>query len=89
MINRWVKIYVNFVVKASIKMISSKNDPYSKEIVLNARDIVKIEKDEEIQDAIIEKDKTSKKDTNYLLVLILILIVAIVVFSGLLIIFKK
>lgn len=49
----------------------------------------KIEKDEEIQDAIIEKDKTSKKDTNYLLVLILILIVAIVVFSGLLIIFKK
>ena len=49
----------------------------------------KIEKDEEIVDAIINKDKTTKKDTNYLKVLILLLLVAIVVFSGLLIFFKN
>ena len=49
----------------------------------------KIEKDEEIVDAVIEKDKTIKKDTNYLKTLILILLVAIVIISGLLIFFKK
>ena len=49
----------------------------------------KIEKNEEIVDAIIEKDKTTRKDTNYLKVLILILLIVIVVISGLLIFFKK
>ena len=49
----------------------------------------KIEKDEEIVDAIIEKDKTIKKDTNYLKFLILILLIAVVVISGLLIFFKN
>ena len=49
----------------------------------------KIEKNEEIVDAVIEKDKTTKKDTDYLKMLILLLLIVIVIISGLLIFFKK
>ena len=45
----------------------TKNDPYSKEIVLNARDIVKIEKDEETGRYLLKKSVTDKKDQTYAL----------------------
>ncbi len=48
-----------------------------------------IQKDEEIIDAIIEKDKTSKKDTNYLLFIIVVLLLIIAIVSGFLILFKN
>ena len=47
----------------------------------------KIEKDEEVKDAIIENDK-SKKDTKYLWSMIILLLLAIVIISGLIIILK-
>jgi len=47
----------------------------------------KIEKDEEVKDAIIENDKT-KKDTKYLWSMIILLLLAIIVISGLIIILK-
>ena len=47
----------------------------------------KVEKDEEVVDAIIEKDKT-KKDTKYLWSMIILLLLAIIIISGLIIILK-
>ncbi len=48
----------------------------------------KIENDEEIVDAVIEKDKTSRKDTDYLKLLIVLLLIIIVIIGGLIILFK-
>ncbi len=47
----------------------------------------KIEKDEEIIDAVISNDK-SKKDTKYLWFMIILLLLAIAIISGLIIILK-
>ena len=47
----------------------------------------KIEKDEEIVDAVISNDK-SKKDTKYLWFMIILLLLAIAIISGLIIILK-
>ena len=49
----------------------------------------KLPKDEVIMDAIIDKDNTTKKDTNYLLYLLVILLIIILVVTGLIIFFKK
>ena len=48
----------------------------------------KVDIDEDIVDAVIEKDKTTKKDTNYLLSIMVILLLIIVAVSALLIFFK-
>lgn len=47
----------------------------------------KIDKDEEIKDAVIVNDK-SRKDTKYLWSMIILLLLAIIIISGLIIILK-
>ena len=60
-----------------------KNDIFCKECG------AKVEKNEEIKDAIIEKDKSEKKEISFMLYIITFLLIVISFITLLLILFKK
>ena len=78
-------IYYHWVINMSKKICKFCGEDIDRNDIFCKGCGAKIDKDEEIVDAVIEKDKTTKKDTNYLWFLVLLFLIVIIISSSIII----
>lgn len=81
-------VYYHWVINMSKNICQFCGETIDKNDIFCKGCGAKVEKNEEIKDAVIINDNTSKKDTLFLLVFVLFLLLIIAITTGLIILFK-